>query len=45
MGPRNVGSGASPLFRRALSARTILLLELWTWVGTAVFLIWPTSTC
>jgi MFS family permease len=35
------GAVASPLFRRSLSARTILLLELWTWVGSGVFLIWP----
>ena len=36
-----VGAVASPLFRGALSARTILLLELWTWLGSAVFVIWP----
>jgi Major Facilitator Superfamily len=36
-----VGAVASPLFRSALSPRTILLLELWTWVGSAVFVIWP----
>jgi MFS family permease len=35
------GSLASPLFRRALSVRTILLLELWTWLGTWVFVAWP----
>jgi transmembrane secretion effector len=38
-----LGAVASPFFRRALSARAILLLELWTWVGTAVFLIWPNA--
>jgi hypothetical protein len=35
------GSVASPLFRRALSTRAILLLELWTWVGSVLFVIWP----
>jgi Na+/melibiose symporter-like transporter len=36
-----VGAVASPLFRSALSPRTILLLELWTWVGSAAFVVWP----
>ncbi len=36
-----VGSLVSPLFRRAFSMRTIILLELWTGLGTAVFLVWP----
>jgi MFS family permease len=36
-----VGSLASPLLRRRLPARRILLLELWTWVGTGVFVVWP----
>jgi len=36
-----IGSLASPLFRRALSIRTILLLELWSWVGCWSFVIWP----
>lgn len=35
------GSIASPLFRRALSIRAILLLELWTWLGSVAFVIWP----
>jgi Na+/melibiose symporter-like transporter len=35
------GSLASPLLRRWLKARQILLLELWTWVGTGVFVLWP----
>jgi MFS family permease len=35
------GSLASPLFRRALSVRAILLMELWTWLGSWAFLIWP----
>jgi MFS family permease len=36
-----VGSLASPLFRKAFSIRTILLLELWTWLGCWFFVIWP----
>jgi MFS family permease len=36
-----VGSLASPLFRRALSVRAILLLELWTGIGIAAFIVWP----
>ena len=36
-----VGSLASPLFRRRFSVRTIILIELYTWVGSAFFLIWP----
>ena len=35
------GSIVSPLFRRWFSMRTILLMELWTWLGTVAFLIWP----
>ena len=35
------GSFLSPLFRRAFSVRTIMLIELWTWTGSALFLIWP----
>jgi transmembrane secretion effector len=35
------GAVASPLFRRALPVRTILLLELWTWLGSAAFVVWP----
>lgn len=35
------GSLASPLFRRALSIRAILLLELWTWLGCWLFVAWP----
>lgn len=35
------GSLLSPLCRRLFSVRTILLIELWTWTGSAVFLIWP----
>jgi hypothetical protein len=36
-----LGSLVSPLFRRALSMRAILLLELWAWLGTIAFLVWP----
>ena len=36
-----LGSLASPLFRRALSLRAILLLELWAWLGTIAFLVVP----
>jgi hypothetical protein len=36
-----LGSLASPLFRRVFSIRTILLMELWTWLGTWAFVIWP----
>lgn len=36
-----VGSFLSPLVRRLLPVRAVLVLELWTWVGCAVFLVWP----
>jgi MFS family permease len=36
-----IGSLASPLFRRRLSVRAILLLEFWTGLGTVLFLVWP----
>jgi predicted MFS family arabinose efflux permease len=36
-----VGAVMSPLLRRGLSARAILLLELWAATGTAAFLVWP----
>jgi MFS family permease len=36
-----VGSLASPLFRRLFAVRTILLLELWTWLAVWAFVIWP----
>jgi hypothetical protein len=36
-----VGSVASPLFRRVLSVRAILLLELWTWLATWAFVVRP----
>jgi MFS family permease len=37
------GSLASPLFRRVLSVRAILLLEVWTWTGAWAFVIWPNA--
>jgi MFS family permease len=36
-----VGSAISPLFRRLFGVRRILLLELWTWTGSVLFVIWP----
>jgi MFS family permease len=36
-----LGAVVSPLFRRTLSVRAIMLLEFWTGLGTALFLIWP----
>jgi MFS family permease len=36
-----LGSLVAPLLHRALSMRAILLLELWTWLATVAFLVWP----
>jgi hypothetical protein len=36
-----LGSFLAPLVSRILSVRAVLLLELWTWLGCGVFLIWP----
>jgi predicted MFS family arabinose efflux permease len=36
-----LGSLLSPLARRRLPVRAVLLLELWTWPGCAAFLVWP----
>jgi hypothetical protein len=36
-----LGSLIAPLVRRLLPVRAVLLLELWTWLGCALFLIWP----
>jgi hypothetical protein len=36
-----LGSLVSPLVRRALPVRVILLLEFWTWLGCGAFLAWP----
>jgi MFS family permease len=36
------GALLSPLLRRRLSVRAIILLELWTALGSGLFLVWPT---
>jgi MFS family permease len=36
-----LGALLSPLVRRALPVRGVLLLELWTWVGCGFFVVWP----
>jgi MFS family permease len=36
-----LGAFLSPLVRRLLPVRGVLLLELWTWVGCGLFLLWP----
>jgi hypothetical protein len=36
-----LGSFLSPLVRRLLPVRAVLLLELWAWLGCAIFLIKP----
>jgi hypothetical protein len=36
-----LGSFTSPLVRRLLPVRGVLLLELWTWTGCGLFLFWP----
>jgi MFS family permease len=36
-----LGSFLAPFVRRRLSTRGILLLELWSWAGCTLFLIWP----
>jgi MFS family permease len=36
-----LGSLVAPLVRRLLGVRAVLLLELWTWLGCALFLVWP----
>jgi hypothetical protein len=38
-----LGSLAAPLVRRLLPVRAVLLLELWTWPGCALFLLWPNA--
>lgn len=35
------GAFLSPVVRRRLPVRGVLLLELWTWTGCAAFVIWP----
>jgi MFS family permease len=36
-----LGSFLAPRISRVLSVRAVLLLELWTWLGCGLFLIWP----
>ena len=36
-----LGAFLSPLVRRRLPVRGVLLLELWTWTGCGLFLVWP----
>jgi predicted MFS family arabinose efflux permease len=36
-----LGSLLSPVLRRLLPVRRILVLEFWTWPGFALFLVWP----
>ena len=36
-----IGSFLSTLVRRRLAVRSVLLLELWTWTGCGLFVIWP----
>jgi MFS family permease len=36
-----VGAFLSPLVRRLLPVRGVLLLELWTYLGCGLFLVWP----
>jgi MFS family permease len=38
-----VGSFLSPRLRRVLSVRAVLLLEVWAWLGCALFLVWPSA--
>ncbi len=36
-----VGSFLSPAVRRSLPVHAVLILEVWAWLGCAVFLLWP----
>lgn len=38
-----LGAFVSPLVRRWLPVRGVLLLELWTWAGCGLFLVWPNA--
>jgi MFS family permease len=38
-----IGSLISSTVRRVLSVRAVLLLEVWAWLGCALFLVWPTA--
>jgi MFS family permease len=35
------GSAIAPWLRRMLPTRIIVVLEMWTWAGCALFLVWP----
>jgi MFS family permease len=36
-----LGSVLAPFVRRLLPTRVLIVLELWTWAGCALFLVWP----
>ena len=36
-----VGSVIAPVVRTLLPSRALIVLEVWTWAGCALFLIWP----
>jgi MFS family permease len=36
-----LGSLLSPFVRRMLPVRAVLVLELWTWLGCVLFVVWP----
>ena len=36
-----LGSFLSPVVRRLLPVRGVLVLELWTWTGSALYVVWP----
>jgi len=36
-----LGSFLSPLVRRLLPVRGVLVLELWTWTGCGLYVVWP----
>jgi MFS family permease len=36
-----LGSFLAPLVRRLLPVRGVLLLELWTWTGCGLYVVWP----
>jgi MFS family permease len=36
-----LGSAIAPWLRRILPTRIIVVLEMWTWAGCALFLVWP----
>jgi MFS family permease len=36
-----LGSAIAPWLRRMLPTRIVVVLEMWTWAGCALFLVWP----